>query len=208
MDALTLLGRVAAAEGDAQAAQACYEESLDRAGEIGYQAALPSNLEGLATAVAMQGAFVWAANLWGVAQTLRERAGTCIPPLERHGHKEAVASTRTQLGASLFAATWSRGRALTCEQALAVREARWTVEMLPEEPSPPTRLAPPPLDGLTAREVEVLGLVAQGLTNVQIAGRLFISPRAVNTHLTSILRKIDVSTRSAATRYALEQHLI
>ena len=61
--------------------------------------------------------------------------------------------------------------------------------------------------GLTAREVEVLRLVAQGRTNEQVAEELVISPRTVNTHLTSIYGKIGVSSRSAATRYAMEHHL-
>jgi DNA-binding NarL/FixJ family response regulator len=63
-------------------------------------------------------------------------------------------------------------------------------------------------DGLTAREVEVLRLVAQGLTNEQVAEQLVISPRTVNTHLTSIYGKIGVSTRSAATRYAIKHNLV
>ncbi len=62
-------------------------------------------------------------------------------------------------------------------------------------------------DGLTAREVEVLCLVAQGLTDAQIAEQLIISPRTVNTHLTAIYGKIQVSSRTAATRYAIEHHL-
>jgi ATP/maltotriose-dependent transcriptional regulator MalT len=61
--------------------------------------------------------------------------------------------------------------------------------------------------GLTAREVEVLRLLAAGLTDAQIAGQLVISPRTVNVHLTSIYRKIVVSSRAAATRYAIEHHL-
>lgn len=73
--------------------------------------------------------------------------------------------------------------------------------------SPPT-LSPTYPDGLTAREVEVLRLVAQGLTNDQVAEQLVISPRTVNTHLTSIYGKIGISSRSAATRYAIEHHLV
>ncbi len=61
---------------------------------------------------------------------------------------------------------------------------------------------------LTARELEVLCRVAQGLTNEQVAQQLMISPRTVNTHLTSIYGKIGVISRSAATRYALEHHLV
>ncbi len=62
--------------------------------------------------------------------------------------------------------------------------------------------------GLTPREVEVLRLVAQGLTDAQVAEQLVISPRTVNNHLTSIYSKLQVSSRSAATRYAIEHHLV
>jgi len=56
--------------------------------------------------------------------------------------------------------------------------------------------------------VEVLRCVAKGLTDAQIAEQLVISPRTVNTHLTSIYGKIQVSSRSAATRYAIEHQLV
>jgi DNA-binding NarL/FixJ family response regulator len=56
--------------------------------------------------------------------------------------------------------------------------------------------------------VEVLRLVAQGLTDAQVAEQLVISPRTVNFHLTSIYNKLGVSSRSAATRYAIEQRLV
>ena len=74
-------------------------------------------------------------------------------------------------------------------------------------PGPPGKLPSYPA-GLTAREVEVLRLVAQGLTDAQVAEQLVISPRTVNFHLTSIYSKLGVSSRSAATRYAMEQHLV
>jgi DNA-binding NarL/FixJ family response regulator len=63
-------------------------------------------------------------------------------------------------------------------------------------------------DGLTPRELEVVGLVAEGLTDAQVAERLFVSLRTVNAHLRSIYRKLDVRSRSAATRYAVEQGLV
>jgi DNA-binding CsgD family transcriptional regulator/tetratricopeptide (TPR) repeat protein len=61
--------------------------------------------------------------------------------------------------------------------------------------------------GLTAREVEVLKLVARGLTDAQVADELVLSRRTVSTHLTSIYSKLGISSRSAATRFALEQGL-
>ena len=96
---------------------------------------------------------------------------------------------------------------MTPEQALAAE----TRVMKPSsgEPSaaPPTKSPLVYPDGLTTREVEVLRLVAQGMTNEQVAEQLVISSRTVNTHLTAIYGKIGVSSRSAATRYAIEHHL-
>jgi DNA-binding NarL/FixJ family response regulator len=131
-----------------------------------------------------------------------------LPPVDRADYERSVASARTRLGERIFAAAWAEGRMMTPEQALAAE----TRVMKPSSGEPSS--APPaksPLtypDGLTAREVEVLGLVARGLTNEQVAGQLVISPRTVNTRLTSIYGKIGVSSRSAATRYAIEHHLI
>ncbi len=57
---------------------------------------------------------------------------------------------------------------------------------------------------LSAREVEVLQLVAQGLTNPQVAERLFISPRTVDAHMLRIYAKLDVPNRGAAIRFAIQ----
>jgi predicted ATPase/DNA-binding CsgD family transcriptional regulator len=62
--------------------------------------------------------------------------------------------------------------------------------------------------GLTPREVEVLRLVAQGLTDAQVAERLVLSRRTVSTHLTSIYGKLQITSRSAATRFAVENGLV
>ena len=75
----------------------------------------------------------------------------------------------------------------------------------PEQPPPSARGHPAEL---TPREVEVLGLVAEGLTNPQVAQKLFLSPRTVQRHLNSVYRKLGVSSRAAATRLALERGLL
>jgi DNA-binding CsgD family transcriptional regulator/tetratricopeptide (TPR) repeat protein len=62
--------------------------------------------------------------------------------------------------------------------------------------------------GLTQREVEVLQLVAEGLTDGAVAQQLFISPRTVSQHLRSIYGKLEVSSRAAATRFAVEHRLV
>ncbi|TMF60147.1 MAG: response regulator transcription factor [Chloroflexi bacterium] len=63
------------------------------------------------------------------------------------------------------------------------------------------------IEGLTAREVEVLSLVAAGLMNRQIAERLGVSTRTVDAHLRSIYAKLGLKSRSAATRFAVEHKL-
>jgi DNA-binding NarL/FixJ family response regulator len=60
---------------------------------------------------------------------------------------------------------------------------------------------------LTAREIEVLRLLAHGLTYAQIADKLVVSRRTVNTHAASIYSKLGVTSRAAATRFAIDQHL-
>jgi len=62
--------------------------------------------------------------------------------------------------------------------------------------------------GLTAREVEVLGLVARGWSNKQIAQRLVVTPKTVSNHVEHIYSKIGVSSRAAATLYTTQQGLL
>ena len=91
---------------------------------------------------------------------------------------------------------------MTPEQALAAKGQKPT-------PSPTTTVSPPPTypAGLTAREAEVLRLLAGGLTDVQVAKKLVLSPRTIHAHISSIYSKLGVTSRSAATRYAIEHHL-
>ncbi len=64
------------------------------------------------------------------------------------------------------------------------------------------------LAGLTRREVEVLRFLPRGLTNAQIAGALFVSPRTVQTHLTNLYAKLDVGGRAEAVAYAMAHGLV
>ena len=206
-ESLSLLGRVEALAGDYAAARVRCEESLALVREAGANLSVCFSLEGLATVVAVQGDPVWAVRLWGMAEALRETMGTPIPPVYCADYDRAVAAARAQLGEKAFAAVWAQGRIMTQEQAL-------TAQAMPPTPMPTRPASAPPVKsptspaGLSAREVEVLRLVAQGLTNEQVAEQLVISARTVNTHLTSIYGKIGVSSRSAATRYAMEHHLV
>ncbi len=207
---LYALAKVATVQQDSAHSQALYEQGVKVARESGDKLTIIPGLEGLASAVAAQGNHVWAAHLWGAAEALREAIGAPLPPVERAPYHQAVEALRTQLGEQAFATAWAQGRTLSLEQALAAPgQVALSAPTREEQASSPTPASPPPYpDGLTAREVEVLRVVAQGLTNEQVAERLVISPRTVDTHLTSIYGKIGVSSRVAATRYAIEHHLV
>ncbi|MEZ4572829.1 MAG: LuxR C-terminal-related transcriptional regulator [Thermomicrobiales bacterium] len=61
---------------------------------------------------------------------------------------------------------------------------------------------------MTRRETEVLGLLAQGLSNREIAAVLWLSERTIERHITSLYRKIDVQRRSEATAFALRHGIV
>ena len=166
-------------------------------------------LEGLAGVVAAQGESAWATRIWGAVEALRDAMGVPLPPVERAGYERSVAAARAQLGETAFTAAWAQGRTMTPEQALTAKGPVTLPQPISPEPAPTSTVVPPSTSpaGLTEREVEVLRLVAQGLTNAQIAEQLILSPHTVHAHVRSIHSKLAVTSRSALTRYAFEHHL-
>ena len=122
-------------------------------------------------------------------------------------YENSIKDVQRHLGERTFVAAYESGRLLSPDQVLLEQVSETS---LPPSPSTPVARKMPISNpaGLTPREIEVLRLVAKGMTNEQVANQLVISPRTVDTHLTSIYGKIGVSSRSAATRYALEHHLV
>jgi DNA-binding NarL/FixJ family response regulator len=163
-------------------------------------------MEGLAMEVSMQGKHMWAAQMWGASQVLRETRGQPHTPVERLQYESTIKDIQRHLGERAYAAAYEGGRLMSPDQVLQERVSITSLPLSPSTPVAKKMLKTDPT-GLTSREVEVLRLVAQGLTNEQVANQLIISPRTVDTHLTSIYGKIGVSSRSAATRYAMEHHL-
>jgi predicted ATPase/DNA-binding CsgD family transcriptional regulator len=194
-----LLGGLAALQGDSAIARQWYEGGLAVALDMRYTSLIASGLKGLGCAAAAQGQYTWSALLWGAAENLPESHSVPIPQAI---FERAKATARTQLGASAFARALADGRAMTPAQALAAHKA------LPIPPVLRAKRPPAYPAGLTAREVQVLQLVAAGQTDAQVAEHLVISLRTVTTHLTSIYNKLGVSSRVAATRFAVEYHLV
>ena len=205
---LALLAQIMAAQEDYSAAQALFKESLAIAGEIGDKTdEIPAVcLEGMATMAVAQGYHAWAVRLWAAAAAWRETIQLPGMPAMRVLREREIAAVRAFLGDALFEMLWAEGHAMSPQEAIA---ARW----LPSPAQPASSPAPKkkPLSypaGLSAREVEVLRLVSQGLSDTEVADRLIVSPRTVTTHLTSIYNKLGVNSRAAATRFAVEHHLI
>jgi len=201
---LLYLGMAARAEGDVPQAEALFAESLELAQQLDDPLMTAYGLEGLAGVVGARGQHAWAARLFGTAEALREVIDVPMHDTDHPLHEPYLVAARAHLGEAAFAAAWAEGRAMTPEQALAALAQ----PPLAEQPPLPPIVSPPPYPaGLTEREVEVLRLVAQGLTNAQVADKLIISPRTVNAHLNTIYSKLGVSSRSAATRFAFEHQL-
>jgi DNA-binding CsgD family transcriptional regulator len=201
--ALSELGRVAASNGDGATARDLYEESLTLYRELGDRFFIVQALEALADVAVRLKNPAWAARLLGAAHTLREALGVPRAPIDAPGYERCVAAARAQLGAQTFASAWAAGQMMTPQQAVASEESP-----LPEQHRTPPAVLQPDPNRLTEREVEVLRLVAQGLTDAQVAERLVISPRTVHGHLRSIYSKLDVTSRTAAVRDAVDRQLL
>ncbi len=137
-----------------------------------------------------------AARLFGAAGAVWAAIGAPLPDEIRDRHDRVLAEVRNRLGDDRYEAVSSEGAALPVGA---------TIDLVDPERASAGPEAP---EGLTAREVEVLALVSEGLTDAEVAERLVVSIRTVHAHLRSIYRKLDVRTRSAATRYALEHGLV
>ncbi len=213
--ALCNLGHLALRQGNKARALARYGESLAELTDAWTTGRLTmrtrwipaSSLEGLGEMALSQGQAALTVRLFAAAETLRV-SGTYRNPIgmQQPYYERTLTEARAQLGAEAFAALWAEGRAMIPEEVLAVQDHIFGSEQV--DASTPGYLTTTPSPGvLTARQVEVLRLLAAGLTNQQIADRLVISRRTVNIHVDSIYKKLGITSRSAATRYAIEHGL-
>ena len=208
--AIHFTGRIELQLGDLNGARCSYEESLALTEALGDKIIASLNLEGLAGVTAAQGEFRWTAQLLGGAEALREAIAFPLPPIFRASYEQTIQATRANLGGPAFAAAWQEGRAMAPGQALAAqgRVISPPPILAGSLSTSPSKTSPASPAGLTAREVEVLRLLAQGMTIPQIAKRLILSAHTVHAHVRSIYTKLDVNSRSSVTRYALEQRLL
>jgi predicted ATPase/DNA-binding CsgD family transcriptional regulator len=177
-------------------ARACGEHEL--AGELAAQAVAASPddpfgqstvLECLAVAAAVradQGDHELAVRLAATVASSADSAGMMQPPAVRELIDPVLRASREALGPDRFRSAWSQGQDMRLMEAVGyVTRGRG-------------RRSRPSLgwQSLTPTELTVATAVAQGLSNPQIATRMFISRRTVTTHLTSIFRKLGIATRA------------
>lgn len=207
--ALLNLGLVTLHEGETSQAQDLITQSLTLTHKIGSSTNIADCLEDMASVASAQHQYSRAARLFGAAEALRRESGTPLLPLAQQLLAPYTQATLAALGETAFAAAIAEGQRMTVEQSISYAlEAGAAAEHEILSQHQPSILEPVIPGGLTKREVEVLRLVAQGLTDAQVAGQLVLSPRTVNAHLASIYGKLSVNSRTAATRWATEHGLI
>ncbi|MFD0163608.1 LuxR C-terminal-related transcriptional regulator [Streptomyces decoyicus] len=140
-----------------------------------------------------------AAKLLGAAQSAWQLVGTAPPRLGRllHDHNECRTHLQRALGDTPFATAVQTGAELTLDEAVACALAR------PHSPTPAPAQETTP-SPLTRREKEVVDLLAQGLTNKEIATKLVISPRTAGAHVANLLAKLDFTSRTQIATWAVE----
>lgn len=195
--ALYGLGLIAQRRGEPTQARVLIEEAIAIVTEFGDRWFLTGSVLALAAINQAEGRPGATAELLGAAEALQEDMGMPSPPFLTAQADRLAAAARRELGVQPWAAHWDKGRRAPLQETLkAVR------------PTPPTE-PPPAADGtrLTRREGEILRLVAQGLSDADVAAELVVSRRTVHAHLRSVYRKLNVRSRSAATRYAIKHGL-
>ncbi len=201
--ALFGLGEVARLQQDTVQACTLLKQSLQLSWELNDRLGLATSLETFAWLCIQMSLPERATQFLGTTEALRDSLQIPIAPTLRIEHEQVIEALHRELGEVAFNESWAYGRSMTLKLALSM-VARISIPTgqasLQEKQTYPANL--------TAREVDVLRLVAAGLPDARIAEQLVISPRTVNTHLRSIYAKIGVSSRSAATRFAYEQHIV
>jgi predicted ATPase/DNA-binding CsgD family transcriptional regulator/transcriptional regulator with XRE-family HTH domain len=197
---LYFLAQHALAQGDARRARTTFAESLRLARQTGDHLATAHCIEGFAGALAatQPGRAV---RLAEAAGALRELVGSAPFPADRERLERWLGVAARGLGETATAVARKEGRGMTVDQAVAyalVGDEQTTTA------DPGRRLAGRSFGGLTRREVEVLRLVAQAHSNREIAAALVLSEKTVERHLSHIFAKLQVSSRSGATRVAVQ----
>jgi predicted ATPase/class 3 adenylate cyclase/DNA-binding CsgD family transcriptional regulator len=183
--ALTTRARIAIAQGSYAQAERDAREALSQSVKFSAYLGTCDTLECLAAVAEQSNAHERAARLFGAADAIRQDSGENRFPNYDAAYRDALAVVRDTLGEANFDNAWSEGAALSVDEAIAYAQ-RGRAER--------TR-ATSGWESLTPAEHDIVRLVTEGLGNKDIATRLFVSPRTVQSHLTHIYNKLGLRSR-------------
>ena len=197
-------------DGDAASARRLLISVLERMRATGERTFVHVAVLGLALAAGADGDPGVAATLHGAADYLYERAGQAYDALELGLRATDQARLLGLLGPAVFDAACEVGRTLGEADAIAL-----AMRTAPPDPGLPPAVAAPsasrppggpdhPAGPLSARETQIMALLAGGASNARIAETLFVTPNTVRTHLDRIRDKTGARNRAELTRYALQ----
>jgi non-specific serine/threonine protein kinase len=197
------LGRVALHLGDYRRAHTYFTESLICYQEKGLKGGIAACLAGLAGVAGAARQPERAVRLFGAEEAVREEIGLVLGHPDLADYERSLAVVRPQLSSTAFDAEWQIGRGMRLDEAI-----NYALVEPPQVTRPVSAGGRSDIATLSRREVEVLRLVATGMSDAQVADQLSLSRHTVHAHLSSIYSKLEVPGRSAATRYAIEHGIV
>jgi DNA-binding CsgD family transcriptional regulator len=201
---LDLLGRIAIAEGHYTEARTALREGLLLRQYLGSRSGIADSLRRIAELAAAEKEFQWALQLAGAAEGIREALGERLSPLGQAKLNQWLLPLERSLGTPAIQSAWKAGRAMPVEQAMELAFA--ATQPQPEQPDQPVAGSKQRTE-LSPREQQVAALLAEGLTNRQIAKRLVVTERTVGAHIEHILDKLGFASRHQVAAWAAENGL-
>jgi len=202
--------RLVCARGDMPRAAAMILDSVGVLTGIGDRHSMVLNAETLAALCVHRQEHAVAVEFLAAAATIRAEIGATLNPVELAEVETLTSQTRCALGEHRFAAHWTAGTGMDFD-ALSRRMTIVARDIAGPSiaPSPTPVPGPPPIEhNLTNRELQVLRLLAEGRSTKEISDLLSISPRTTATHVTNILGKLEVTSRTAAVAWAMRAGLV
>jgi predicted ATPase/DNA-binding CsgD family transcriptional regulator len=183
--ALTVRAHIAIADGESETAEQNARDALACCASVAAYLGVPDILDVLAGLAGDAGRQREAPRLFGAADGIRQRTGEVRFPMYQADYDASVSVLRNALGNKDFDSAWAEGAALSIEEAIAYAQRGRG-----ERKRPTSGWA-----SLTPAERDVVRLVSEGLANNDIATRLFVSPRTIQSHLTHVYSKLGLTSR-------------